>query len=254
MLPAYVPRAHKQQRQPHRKTKPPHMRLDRFLCNLPNLNRPQVQRLLASGEVRVDGQIIRDGQHSVREFNRIEAQQQLLQAGKAPRYFMLHKPAGYVSASAHAEHPSVLELLNEPDKHDLHLAGRLDLNTSGLLLITNDGLWSRRVTEPKSQVAKVYYVETEQAIGPEVAQVFAQGLYFAYEDLTTRPAELELISSHSARLSLHEGRYHQVKRMFGHFQNKVVHLHRESIAGLPLDPQLTVGQYRALSDEEIALF
>jgi 16S rRNA pseudouridine516 synthase len=230
------------------------MRLDRFLGNLPHLNRPQVQRLLASGEVRVDGQIIRDGLHPVREFNRIEAQQQLLQAGKAARYFMLHKPPGYVSATEHSEHPSVLELLDEPDKHELHLAGRLDLNTSGLLLITNDGLWSRRVTEPKSRTAKVYYVETEQPIGEEVAQVFAQGLYFAYEDLTTRPAELERISSHSARLSLHEGRYHQVKRMFGHFQNKVLHLHRESIAGLALDPLLAPGQYRTLTSAEIAQF
>jgi 16S rRNA pseudouridine516 synthase len=230
------------------------MRLDRFLCNLPSLNRPQVQRLLAAGAVRVDGQIIRAGQYPVRAFNRIEAQEQLLQAGKPARYFMLHKPPGYVSATAHPEHPSVLDLLDEPDKHELHLAGRLDLNTSGLLLISNDGLWSRRVTEPKSQVAKVYWVETEQPIGAEYAQVFAQGLYFQYEDLTTRPAELELISSHSARLSLHEGRYHQVKRMFGHFQNKVMRLHRESIAGLALDPQLTPGQYRALTHAEIALF
>lgn len=230
------------------------MRLDRFLCNLPHLNRPQVQRLLAAGDIRVDGQVIRDGLHPVREFNRIEAQQQVLQAGKAARYFMLHKPIGYVSASEHHEHPSVLELLNEPDITELHLAGRLDLNTSGLLLITNDGLWSRRLTEPNSLTAKVYYVETEQPIGAEVASVFAQGLYFAFEDLTTRPAELELISSHSARLSLHEGRYHQVKRMFGHFQNKVLRLHRESIAGLILDPQLAPGQYRALSCDEIALF
>lgn len=230
------------------------MRLDRFLCNLPDYNRSQVQRLLASGAVRVDGETIRDGQHAVREFNRIELQEQLLQEGKAARYFMLHKPPGYVSATEHPQHPTVLDLLDEPDKQQLHLAGRLDLNTSGLLLITNDGLWSRRVTEPKSQLAKVYWVETEQPIGAHYAAVFAQGLYFQFEDLTTRPAELEIISSHCARLSLHEGRYHQVKRMFGHFQNKVLNLHRESIAGLALDPLLAPGQYRALSREEIALF
>lgn len=230
------------------------VRLDRFLCNLPSLNRPQVQRLLAAGEVRVDAQVIRDGRHPVREFNRIEAAEQLLQAGKPARYFMLHKPPGYVSATQHPEHPTVLELLDEPDKDELHLAGRLDLNTSGLLLISNDGLWSRRVTQPSSQLAKVYWVETEQPIDPEYAQAFARGLYFQYEDLTTLPAELELIGSHSARLSLHEGRYHQVKRMFGHFQNKVIRLHRERIAGLPLDPQLAPGQYRALTFAEIALF
>lgn len=230
------------------------VRLDRFLCNLPSLNRPQVQRLLAAGVVRVDSQVIRDGRHPVREFNRIEAAEQLLQAGKPARYFMLHKPPGYVSATEHPEHPTVLDLLDEPDKDQLHLAGRLDLNTSGLLLISNDGLWSRRVTQPSSQLAKVYWVETEQPISPEYAQVFARGLYFQYEDLTTLPAELELISSHSARLSLHEGRYHQVKRMFGHFQNKVIRLHRERIAGLALDPTLEPGQYRALTAAEIALF
>lgn len=230
------------------------MRLDRFLCNLPSLNRPQVQRLLAAGAVRVDAQVIRDGRHPVREFNRIELAEQLLQAGTPARYFMLHKPPGYVSATEHPEHPTVLDLLDEPDKHQLHLAGRLDLNTSGLLLISNDGLWSRRVTQPSSQLAKVYWVETEQPIGPEYAQTFAKGLYFQYEDLTTLPAELELIDSHTARLSLHEGRYHQVKRMFGHFQNKVIRLHRERIAALTLDPQLAPGQYRALTAAEIALF
>jgi len=228
------------------------MRLDRFLSNLPQLNRQTARLALASGRVRVNGLVITDGLSEVNQFSRIELDDQLLQAGKAARYFMLHKPVGVVSATVHAEHRTVLDLLDEPDKDELHLAGRLDLNTSGLLIITNDGLWSRRLTEPRSRLGKVYRVETEQPITPEYVELFARGLYFAYEDLTTLPAELVILSSHSALLTLHEGRYHQVKRMFGHFQNKVIALHRLSMGAIELDPQLAAGQYRTLSTMEIA--
>ena len=168
------------------------------------------------------------------------------------RYFMLHKPAGCVSATRDPEHRTVLDLLDEPDKHELHIGGRLDFNTTGLLLITNDGQWSRRMTLPGRKLPKVYYVETEQPIEAHYAEVFARGLYFRYEDLTTLPAQLEILAPRAARLTLHEGRYHQVKRMFGHFQNKVTRLHRERMGGLALDPQLAPGQYRALSAAELA--
>ena len=188
----------------------------------------------------------------MRDFQRVELDYELLQAGRSARYWMLHKPVGVVSATEHNEHHTVLDLLDEPDKHDLHLAGRLDLNTSGLLLITNDGRWSRRITQPQQRKPKVYLVDTEQPITAEYAEVFAQGLYFAFEDLTTLPAQLEVLSSHQARLTLFEGRYHQVKRMFGHFRNRVVALHRESMGEIVLDPQLAPGQYRALTDAEIA--
>ncbi|MDP2747813.1 pseudouridine synthase [Pseudomonas sp.] len=228
------------------------MRLDRFLSNLPQLNRQAARQLLASGRVRVDSAVVCDGLCEVSQFSRIEVDSELLQAGKAARYFMLHKPIGVVSATEHEQHRTVLDLLDEPDKADLHLAGRLDLNTSGLLLITNDGQWSRRLTEPRSRLGKVYRVETEQPITPEYIEVFARGLYFAYEDLTTLPAELVILDSHSALLTLHEGRYHQVKRMFGHFQNKVIGLHRLSMGAIQLDPQLAPGQYRALTEAEIA--
>ncbi len=229
------------------------MRLDRFLSNLPRFNRQDARQLISQGRIRLDGLECRDAQAEVREFSRVQLDDELLQAGKAARYFMLHKPVGVVSATCHPEHRTVLDLLDEPDKDDLHLAGRLDLNTSGLLLISNDGLWTRRLTLPGSKQPKVYRVQTEQPITDEYIEVFARGLYFAYEDLTTLPAELEILGSHSARLTLHEGRYHQVKRMFGHFQNKVIGLHRERIGPLDLG-DLPLGHYRALSAEEIAAF
>ncbi|MBD9424065.1 pseudouridine synthase [Pseudomonas sp. PDM15] len=229
------------------------MRLDRFLSNLPRFNRADARLLLAAGRLRVDGAVVRDARFEVREFSRIELDDELLQAGKPARYFMLNKPAGVVSATEHAEHRTVLDLLDEPDKHELHIGGRLDLTTTGLLIVTNDGLWSRRLTEPRSRLGKVYRVRTEQPITADYIEVFAQGLYFAYENLTTLPAELEILGSHEALLTLHEGRYHQVKRMFGHFQNKVIGLHRERMGPLQLDPQLAPGQYRPLSATEIAL-
>ncbi|WP_335943593.1 pseudouridine synthase [Pseudomonas sp. G166] len=229
------------------------MRIDRFLSNLPRFNRQQVRVLLVERRVRIDGQAVSDPHAQVREFSRVEVDDDLLQAGRAARYFMLHKPPGCVSATRDPQHPTVLDLLDEPDKNDLHIAGRLDFNTTGLMLITNDGSWSRRLTQPQTKLPKVYYVETEQPITAEYAATFARGLYFAFEDLTTQPAELTLLGPRSARLSIVEGRYHQVKRMFGHFDNKVLRLHRERMGPLLLDAHLEPGQYRALSPEEIRL-
>ena len=165
---------------------------------------------------------------------------------------VLSKPAGCVSATADPQHPTVLDLLKEPDKDKLHIAGRLGFNTTSLMIITNDGLWSGRLAQPQSLLGKTYLVETEDPIDPICVERFAQGLYFRFENLTTLPAELELLGSHQARLTLHEGRYHQVKCMFGHFNNKVTALHRERMGPLLLDPTLAPGQYRSLTPAEIA--
>ncbi|MBH3465893.1 pseudouridine synthase [Pseudomonas carnis] len=227
------------------------MRVDRFLSNLPQFNRKQVRLLLVERRVTVEGVAVSDPHHDVREFSQVCVDGEILQAGKPARYFMLHKPRGCVSATSDPQHSTVLDLLDEPDKAELHIAGRLDFNTTGLMLITNDGQWSRRLTQPQTKLPKVYHVQTEQDIGPQYAVTFAAGVYFAFEDLTTQPAELELLGPRTARLSIIEGRYHQVKRMFGHFDNKVIGLHRERMGPLVLDASLAPGQYRPLTDEEI---
>lgn len=227
------------------------MRVDRFLSNLPRFNRKQVRLLLVERRVTVDGVAVSDPHHEVREFSHVCVDDEVLQTGKSARYFMLHKPQGCVSATSDPQHPTVLDLLDEPDTHELHIAGRLDFNTTGLMLITNDGQWSRRLTQPQAKLPKVYLVETEQVIGPEYAVTFKAGLYFAFEDLTTQPAELELLGPTTARLGIVEGRYHQVKRMFGHFNNKVIGLHRERMGPLVLDAALAPGEYRALTEDEI---
>ena len=228
------------------------MRLDRFLANLPHCSQQQARRLLVAGRVSLNGEIVCDGTRDIRIFDRIELDAELLQAGKPTRFFMLNKPAGCVSATSDPQHPTVLDLLAEPEKDDLHIAGRLDFNTTGLLLITNDGLWSRRLTQPTSLQGKTYLVQTEDPIDPACVARFAEGIHFRFENLVTRPAQLELLGSHQARLTLHEGRYHQVKRMFGHFRNKVIGLHRVSMGPLMLDAALGPGEYRRLTPVEIS--
>ena len=227
------------------------MRLDRFLNKFPAISRLDSRKLIHNGRVRIDGQITQAAQIEIRPFHRVEVDNLLLQAGQHTQYWMLHKPVGVVSATEHNQHRTVIDLLDVADKAGLHLAGRLDLNTSGLMLITNDGRWSKRITQPVARKPKVYHVITEHPITDEYAHVFEQGIYFAYEKLTTLPAQLELLGEREARLTLFEGRYHQVKRMFGHFRNRVISLHRERIDQISLDPQLLPGQYRPLSHEEI---
>ncbi|CAG8866717.1 Ribosomal small subunit pseudouridine synthase A [Pseudomonas fluorescens] len=228
------------------------MRLDRFLGNLPCFNRQQIRLLLAQRRVRVDGQFVADPHVDVRPFSRIEVDGEVLQDGHPARYLMLHKPAGCVSATQDPQHPTVLDLLPAGLRDDLHIAGRLDYNTTGLILLTNDGQWSRRLTQPSTKLPKVYHVETEGEIGAHYAEKFREGIYFAFEDLTTLPAELVLLGPRQARLTIIEGRYHQVKRMFGHFNNKVIGLHRESMGPLVLDPALAPGAFRPLTPDEVA--
>ncbi len=154
------------------------MRVDRFLSNLAQFNRKQVRLLLVERRVSVDGVIVSDPHHDVREFSRVCVDDNVLQAGKPARYFMLHKPQGLCECDLRPATPHGAGLLHEPDKADLHIAGRLDFNTTGLMLITNDGQWSRRLTQPTTKLPKVYLVDTEQAIGTEYAHHVRRGPVF----------------------------------------------------------------------------
>jgi 16S rRNA pseudouridine516 synthase len=134
----------------------------------------------------------------------------------------------------------------------LHLVGRLDRNTSGLMLLTNDGNWSKRLMAPDRQVPKVYRVETDSPIPPEAVEAFARGFYFHTENITTLPAELVILEEKVARVTLHEGRYHQIKRMFHRVGNRVTALHRESVGALALPDDLPAGKWRPLTGDEVA--
>lgn len=230
------------------------MKLDRFLAKQSSMGRTASHRLIAAKRVRVDGEICANNQQEVDRFTRIELDETVLQQPERALYLMLNKPVGILSATTDPVHPTVIDLLDDPDKHTLHIAGRLDRGTSGLVLLTNDGRWSKRLMEPVERVPKVYLVETAEDIIPEAVAAFAAGFYFHTEDITTQPAELQLLAPRQARLTLYEGRYHQVKRMFHRVQNRVTALHRESIGSLHLPEDLQPGQWRALTPAEIAAF
>ena len=229
------------------------MRLDRFLIRRGLHSGKEVARLLADGRVTLGDEVETNGLRKIDRFSRIVLDGEVLQAQQAI-YLMLHKPAGYLSATTDPQHPTVIELIDHPLRNELHLAGRLDRATTGLLLLTNDGRWSKRVTEPVEEIPKIYRVTTRAIISPETAALFVAGIYFAYEDITTRPAILEILDEHEARLTLHEGRYHQVKRMFHAVGNQVTRLHRECIGPLTLGDELPEGKFRHLSAAEIAWF
>ncbi|MEN3942392.1 pseudouridine synthase [Prosthecobacter sp. SYSU 5D2] len=230
------------------------MKLDRFLAKQSSLGRSAAHRLIAARRVAVDGQVCTDNQQEVSRFHQITLDGTVLQRAQRALYLMLHKPVGILSATSDPVHPTVMDLIDDPDKHTLHIAGRLDRSTSGLVLLTNDGRWSKRLTEPLERVPKVYLVDTAEDILPEAVAAFAAGFYFHTEDLTTLPAGLEILAPRQARVTLYEGRYHQVKRMFHRVQNRVTALHRESIDGIRLPADLAPGQWRNLTVEEVGAF
>lgn len=225
-------------------------RLDRYLSRTLGINRREVKPLLAQGRILVDGRTVDATDHLIDEFSHVSIDGRLLQS-KMPVYLMLHKPIGILSATTDPRHPTVIDLLQRADKSDLHIVGRLDRGSSGLLLLTNDGRWSRALMAPELEVPKVYLVTVQNPLTPDYVKAFSDGMYFAYEGITTRPARLEILEERLARVTLVEGRYHQIKRMFGRFRNPVLALHRTAIGNLPLDPALAPGQSRELTPAEL---
>lgn len=227
------------------------MRLDCFLSKQAAYSRKSVLQLISQRQIEVDGVLVISREHPVTNFSLIEISGKLVTHSQPARYFMLNKPAGYLSATIDKQHPVALELLEGIEQQGLHIAGRLDRATTGLLIITDDGKWSRKLTEPKQKIPKTYLVETAYALSPETPQRFAEGIYFGYEKMTTSPAQIELLDKTTARLTIYEGRYHQVKRMFAAVGNRVVNLHRESMGEIILDSKLKLGEFRVLTAQEI---
>ena len=229
------------------------MKLDRLIAKHRSLGRNEAHRLIAAGRVLVDGVCSLANQHEIDRFTRVELDAEIVQSPQRALYLMMHKPAGVVSATVDAGYRTVIDLLHDPDKHTLHIAGRLDRWSTGLLLLTNDGRWSKQLMDASSKVPKTYVVETDSRIPSDAVAAFAGGFHFAAEDITTQPAELVLLDDCRARVTIHEGRHHQIKRMFGRLGCFVTALHRESIGGLSLPEDLLPGQWREVTAEERGL-
>lgn len=227
------------------------MRLDKYLCESTELSRAEAKRLLRGGDITCNGKVVKTGSFKVPEGAEVRIEGRLLSL-RGLRYIMLNKPADFISSTTDDDYPSVLNLLDIDKVSTLHIVGRLDVDTTGLLLITDDGQWSHKVTSPRKICGKRYRVQLADPIAEEAVATFANGIELRNEKTTTRPARLEILSPDEVLLTITEGKYHQVKRMFAAIGNRVEALHREQIGSIELDESLEPGEWRYLTETEIS--
>lgn len=224
--------------------------LDKFLLRHHQSSLKKLRLGILNGLATVNHKVVKELSYPVDPFSFVSFDGKVLQ-DKTAHYLMLHKPKNVVSATKDEQHKTVIDLIDESFSNQLHIAGRLDLMTSGLVLLTNDGAWSQALMLPEQKKPKRYWVKTEKPMTEQMVSEFKKGMFLSYENVEISPAELEIMGSHEGYLTIYEGKYHQIKRMFGRFQNKVIGLHRLSMAGIILDDNLQQGEYRTLTLEEI---
>lgn len=227
------------------------MRLDRFLSHASGLSRSQARAAIRGRRVTVDGGVVREPAVQVSGSTEVRLDGRPLGLPQ-PLYLMLHKPRGLLSATRDAHQPTVLSLLPEAIAGRVHLVGRLDKDTSGLLLLSDDGEWSHRISSPRHRCAKVYLVDLDEPLVADAERHLGHGVHLRGEARACAPAQLERLSDRRVRITVTEGRYHLVRRLFAALGNRVTRLHRERIGGLALDSALPPGHWRALTPVEQA--
>ena len=227
------------------------MRLDRWLTTLGAGSRSEVKAWIRGGEAAVNGRIIRDSALSFDTERDVPALRGKTLDGRVMRHVMMYKPADVLTAARDPKQPTVMDLL--PDVYrriGCMPVGRLDKDTTGILIFTCDGEMGHRLLSPSRHVDKIYRALAEGKLGPETAEAFAAGMELS--DFTALPARLEIIALDTARAILTEGKYHQVKRMFAARGKPVLELRRVRMGDILLDPELPPGGVRRLTDAEAA--
>lgn len=226
------------------------MRLDKYLHDLGFGSRKEIDHLLARRQVTVDGARVKKGATQVKPESVVAIDGELLVYAPTV-WLMLNKPAGVITATEDAHHETVMDLLSERfARMQVAPVGRLDKDTTGLLLLTNDGALAHRLLSPKRHVEKIYDVRYEETLVPDAVARCAAGIDLG--DFTSAPAALALLEEGHCRLTLREGKFHQVKRMLHELGGVVVALKRVAFGGLTLDAMLAAGQWRLLSEDEVA--
>ncbi len=232
-------------------------RVDKVLANLGYGSRKDIKKLCKSGEIKIDGEIIKDSSY---KFNPEESEIKIADQGIMYReyiYLMMNKPQGVISATFDNMHETVIDIIADEFKAlEPFPVGRLDKDTEGLMFISNDGKLSYKLLSPKREIAKTYYAEVDGVVTEEDVKAFEEGVYIMSEDedYETLPAKLNIIESgetSKVEVTIVEGKFHQVKRMFLAVNKEVIYLERISIGSLVLDEGLELGQYRELTQEEL---
>ena len=232
------------------------MRLDKYLSDMGAGTRSELKKEIRRSGVSVDGAVVTDPGFSVSQSSHIIFRGSVI-AYEEFVYYMLNKPAGIISASEDDRESTVVDLLPEPKRRDLFPVGRLDRDTEGLLIITNDGALSHRLLSPKHHVDKVYYARVSGILTDSDIGLFRDGLVLT-DGLECLPADLKILSvsdddyTSEAEVTIREGKFHQIKRMFSSIGAEVLYLKRLSMGPVDLDPGLAPGESRRLTSEEIA--
>lgn len=233
-------------------------RLDKFLVEMSVASRSTIKDMAKKGRITVNGEIVKASDLKIDENEDIVAVDGRVIAFSDMEYFMLNKPAGVITATLDKNAKTVLDLIAERTRNDLFPVGRLDKDTEGLLLITNDGDLAHRLLAPKKHVDKVYYADIDGIVTDEHVRCFAEGLTLL-DGTPVMPGELTVLETDTVKniskiqLTIHEGKFHQVKRMFEAVGCSVTYLKRLSMGPLMLDTALAPGEYRRLTDEEISM-
>lgn len=222
------------------------MRLDKYLCDMSVASRSEIKKLAKDKRIMVNGSIITDSSFSVDFNDDILVDNQRIEYVQF-EYYILNKPQGYICALQDKQYPTIMELVTSKRK-DLVPVGRLDKDTEGIILITNDGILNHKLLAKDNHVLKKYYVVTDVSIPDNACQIMSEPIQF--KEFTSKPGKLEIIDSNSAYLTISEGKFHQVKRMFNHIGCNVTYLKRVSFGPLQLD-DLKIGQYRKLTQQEV---
>lgn len=232
------------------------MRLDKYLADMGVGTRQEVKKQIRQGRVSVNGSVVKAADLKIDKDRDIVSADGNVITYTDFEYYMLNKPGGVVSATEDAHDRTVVDLIMDKKRKDLFPVGRLDKDTEGFLLITNDGALAHRLLAPKKHVDKVYYARVRGRVTEEDIECFRSGVNIGTAECEewTLPGTLQILKSSDIseiRLTICEGKYHQVKRMFQAVQKEVIYLKRESMGPLTLDPELKPGEYRPLTKEEI---
>ena len=227
------------------------IRLDKYLCDMNIGTRSNVKQLIKKGNVTVNDTIINNNDFKVAESDKICVNGRNITYQKY-FYYMLNKPAGYVSATVDPKETTVMTLLKEYNRPDLFPVGRLDKDTEGLLLLSNDGMLAHDLLSPKKHISKKYFVILKEPINDEQIVRLESGVDIGEKNITL-PAIIEKLDEASLNISITEGKFHQIKRMFEAVSNKVIYLKRISMGKIMLDERLSPGEFRPLTEEEITL-
>lgn len=226
------------------------MRLDKFLCDTAGLTRTEAKNAVKKGQIAVNGQVQKAADFKVKETTDTVTFQGKPLSYAAFHYYILHKPAGVITATEDKKESTVMDILREEKVKNLFPVGRLDKDTEGLLLITDDGELAHNLLSPKKHVDKEYLVKVRDSISEEDCRKLSEGVDIG-DEKPTAPAKVERVAEKEILLTIREGRFHQVKRMLQAVGNEVLYLKRLSMGRLRLPEDLEKGAYRPLSEEEI---